>query len=150
MQPTPEEDAVKSAETTADTAADSSASTVPALRKRHGNGPVFFVIATLFAVACAVGWGYSLMNFSGLGGGVYHQVITFSAPTPEEATISYEVNSRNGAECLVVALDEQFVEVGQTRSKAEAGNRMVTTTVETVRQAATVEVASCREQGSQD
>lgn len=150
MQPTPEEDAVSSADTTADTAAGSPATTAPALRKRHGNGPVFFVIAAVFATACAVGWGYSVMNFSGLGGGVYHQVVSYTAPTPDEATISYEVNSRNGAECLLVALDDRFVEVGQTRARTEAGNRMVTTTMETVRQAATVEVASCREQGSQD
>ncbi|WP_159941796.1 MULTISPECIES: DUF4307 domain-containing protein [unclassified Nocardiopsis] len=150
MQPTPEEDAVTSADTAAQTTADAPAATAPALRKRHGNGPVFFVLGTLFALLCAVGWGYSVMNYSGLGGGVYHQVVTFSAPAPDEATISYEVNSRGGAECLIVARDEQLVEVGQTRSTAEAGNRMVTTTVETVRQAATVEVASCREQGSQD
>ncbi|WP_017571844.1 DUF4307 domain-containing protein [Nocardiopsis halotolerans] len=150
MQPTPEEDAVNSADATADTTAGSSASTAPALRKRHGNGPVFFVIASVFALACAVGWGYSVMNFSGLGGGVYHQVISYTAPTPDEATITFEVNSQNGAECLIVALDEKLVEVGQTRADSDAGNRVVTTTVETVRQAATVEVASCREQGSQD
>lgn len=150
MQPTPEEDAVSSAETAADTTADPSADTTPALRRHHGNGPVFFVIGTLVAVLCAIGWGYSVMNYSGLGGGVYHQVVRISAPTPDEATISYEVNSRNGAECLIVARDDRLVEVGQVRSTVQSGNRMVTTTVETVRQAATVEVASCREQGSQD
>ncbi|WP_150245432.1 DUF4307 domain-containing protein [Nocardiopsis quinghaiensis] len=150
MQPTPEEDAVNSADDAADSAADSPARTAPALRKRHGNGPVFFVIATVFAVLSAVGWGYSVMNYSGLGGGVYHQVVSYSAPTPDEATIVYEVNSKNGAECLIVALDEKLVEVGQADSDVEAGNRTVTTTVETLRQAATVEVASCREQGSQD
>ena len=146
MQPTPEEDAVKSADTPADTAEP----IAPALRKHHGNGPVFFVIATVFAVLCAIGWGYSVMSYSGLGGGVYHQVISYSLDSPDEVTIGYEVNSQNGAECLVVALDDQHVEVGQMRTTTEAGNRMVNTTVETVRQASTVEVASCREQGSQD
>lgn len=146
MQPTPEEDAVNSADTPAHTVEP----VAPALRKQHGNGPVFFVIATVFAVLCAVGWGYSVMSYSGLGGGVYHQVVSYSLESPDEVTIDYEVNSRNGAECLIVALDDQHVEVGQKRSAAEAGNRMVTTTVETVRQASTVEVASCREQGSQD
>ncbi|MFJ9557070.1 DUF4307 domain-containing protein [Nocardiopsis sp. NPDC101807] len=146
MQPTPEEDAVNSADTPADTAEP----VAPALRKRHGNGPVFFVIATVFAVLCAVGWGYSVMSYRGLGGGVYHQVVSYSLESPDEVTVNYEVNSRDGAECLIVALDEQHVEVGQKRSEAEAGNRMVTATVETVRQASAVQVASCREQGSQD
>ncbi|WP_304453489.1 DUF4307 domain-containing protein [Nocardiopsis sp. YSL2] len=138
MQPTPEEDPVNSADP------------APALHKRHGNGPVFFVIATVFAVLCAVGWGYSVMSYSGLGGGVYHQVVSYSVPSADEAAITYEVNSRGGADCLITALDDQHVEVGQTRSSVEAGNRMVSTTVDTVRQASTVEVASCREQGSQD
>lgn len=146
MPSTPEEDAVNSADPAAETTAASS----PALRKQHGNGPLFFVIASIFAVLCAVGWGYFTMNTSGLGGGVYHQVVTFTVDGSSEATINYEVNSSEGAECLITALDEQHVEVGQERSTVEAGNRMVTTTVDTVREASTVEVASCREQGSQD
>ncbi|MBR8744368.1 DUF4307 domain-containing protein [Nocardiopsis sp. MG754419] len=138
MSATPEDDAVN----TADTA--------PALRKRHGNGPVFFVVGTLFAVAVTFGWGLSVMNYTGLGGGVFHQVVTVSAPSADEARISFEVNSRDGAECLLRALDSQMVEVGTTRVEVESGNRMVEASVETVRQASTVEVASCREQGSQD
>jgi hypothetical protein len=138
MSATPEDDAVNSADT------------APALRKRHGNGPVFFVVATIFAVAVSVGWGYSVMSYTGLSGGVYHQVITVSAPSESEARISFEVNSKNGAECLLRALDNQMVEVGEVRVEVEGGNRMVNQTVETVRQASTVEVASCREQGSQD
>jgi hypothetical protein len=55
------------------------------------------VIATAFAVLCAVGWGYAVMSYTGLGGGVYHQVITSAAPSASEATITYEVNSRDGA-----------------------------------------------------
>lgn len=138
MSATPEDDAVNSADT------------APALRKRHGNGPVFFVVATIFAVAVSIGWGYSVMSYTGLSGGVYHQVITVSAPSESEARISFEVNSKNGAECLLRALDSQMVEVGEARVEVEGGNRMVSQTVETVRQASTVEVASCREQGSQD
>lgn len=138
MSATPEDDAVNSADT------------APALRKRHGNGPVFFVVATIFAVAVSIGWGFSVMSYTGLSGGVYHQVIAVSAPSESKAQISFEVNSRNGAECLLRALDSQMVEVGEKRVEVEGGNRMVNQTVETVRQASTVEVASCREQGSQD
>ena len=138
MSATPEDDAVNSADT------------APALRKRHGNGPVFFVVATVFAVAVSVGWGYSVMNYTGLSGGVYHQVVAVTAPTGDAARIDFEVNSKNGAECLLRALDGQMVEVGTERVEVEGGNRMVSQTVETVRQASTVEVASCREQGSQD
>jgi len=138
MSATPEDDAVNSADT------------APALRKRHGNGPVFFVVATVFAVAVSVGWGYSVMNYTGLSGGVYHQVVAVTAPTGDAARIDFEVNSKNGAECLLRALDSQMVEVGTERVEVEGGNRMVSQTVETVRQASTVEVASCREQGSQD
>ena len=138
MPATPEDDAVNSADT------------APALRKRHGNGPVFFVVGTIFAVLVSFGWGLSVMNYTGLGGGVFHQVITASAPTASKAEISFEVNSRGGAECLLRALDAQLVEVGTSRVEVESGNRMVNASVETVRQASTVEVASCREQGSQD
>ncbi|HJE59351.1 MAG TPA: DUF4307 domain-containing protein [Nocardiopsis listeri] len=138
MSATPEDDAVNSADT------------APALRKRHGNGPVFFVVGTIFAVAVTFGWGLSVMSYSGLGGGVYHQVVTVTAPSADEARISFEVNSKEGAECLLRALDEQMVEVGTSRVEVEAGNRMVEASIETVRQAGTVEVASCREQGSQD
>ncbi|MBQ1083972.1 MULTISPECIES: DUF4307 domain-containing protein [unclassified Nocardiopsis] len=138
MSATPEDDAVNSADT------------APALRKRHGNGPVFFVVATIFAVAVSIGWGYSVMSYTGLSGGVYHQVVAVTAPTGSEARIDFEVNSKNGAECLLRALDSQMVEVGTERVEVEGGNRMVSQTVETVRQASTVEVASCREQGSQD
>ncbi|WP_026119868.1 DUF4307 domain-containing protein [Nocardiopsis ganjiahuensis] len=138
MSATPEDDAVNSADT------------APALRKRHGNGPVFFVVATVFAVLVSIGWGYSVMNYTGLSGGVYHQLVTVSAPSESEARVSFEVNSKNGAECLLRALDSQMVEVGTERVEVEGGNRMVSQTVETVRQASTVEVASCREQGSQE
>ncbi|MBE3000225.1 DUF4307 domain-containing protein [Nocardiopsis sp. HNM0947] len=146
MQPTPEEDAVNSAESTAATPADPDR----VLRKRHGNGPLFFVIGTIFAIATSIGWGYSVMSYSGLSGSVYHQVVSYDAGTADEASITFEVNSRDGAECLITALDDQHVEVGQERLEVEAGNRMATTTVDTIRQASTVEIASCREQGSQD
>ncbi|MFV2196039.1 DUF4307 domain-containing protein [Nocardiopsis sp. LOL_012] len=123
-----------------------SADASPALRKRHGNGPLFFVFGTVFAVLTAVGWGFSVMSYSGLSGSVYHQVVSYDTSAEDEAGITFEVNSQDGAECLVTALDAQHVEVGQTRASVEAGNRMVTTSVDTVRQASTVEVASCREQ----
>ena len=71
MSATPEDDAVNSADT------------APALRKRHGNGPVFFVVGTIFAVAVTFGWGLSVMSYSGLGGGVYHQVVTVTAPSAD-------------------------------------------------------------------
>lgn len=138
MSATPEDDAVNSADTD------------PALHKRHGNGPVFFIVGTIFALAVTFGWGLSVMSYNGLGGGVYHQVVTVTAPSADEARISFEVNSKDGAECLLRALDAQMVEVGTSRVEVEAGNRMVEASVETVRQAGTVEVASCREQGSQD
>lgn len=146
MQPTPEEDAVNSAESPAATPADPDR----VLRKRHGNGPLFFIIGTIFAVACSIGWGYSVMNYSGLSGSVYHQVVTYNTDSADEASITFEVNSKDGAECLITALDDQHVEVGQERLSVDPGNRMTTMSVETIRQASTVEIASCREQGSQD
>ena len=150
MPTTPEEDAVKSADEPAADATVPAPEAAPALRKRHGNGPVFFVIGAVFAILCSIGWGYAVMNYTGMGGGAYHQIITSSAPSASQASITYEVNSRGGAVCLIRALDERLVEVGQKTVATEPGNHMVSTTVETVRQAATVEVASCREQGSQD
>ncbi|OLT29017.1 hypothetical protein BJF83_12940 [Nocardiopsis sp. CNR-923] len=138
MPATPEEAAVNSADAT------------PALRKRHGNGPLFFVFGTAFAVVTAIGWGYSVMNYSGLAGGVYHQVVSYEVASADEARITFEVNSQTGAQCLLTALDDQHVQVGQARSTVEAGNRIVTTSVDTVREASTVEVASCREQDPQD
>ena len=138
MPATPEDDAVNSADT------------APALRKRHGNGPVFFVVGTIFAVLVTIGWGYAVSSYGGFAGGVHHQVVTASAPSETEARISFEVNSPDGAECLIRALDNQMVEVGTERVDVEGGNRTVNQSVETVRQASTVEVASCREQGSQD
>lgn len=146
MPPTPEEDAVNSAEK----AAQTSERKASALRKRHGNGPLFFVLGTIFAVMCTIGWGNSVMSYTGLSGDVYHQVVSFSTPSEDEATITVQVNSKNGAECMVLALDGQHVEVGQERFTVEGGNRTVTASLETLRQASTVEVVSCREQGSQD
>ncbi|WP_116245910.1 DUF4307 domain-containing protein [Nocardiopsis sp. FIRDI 009] len=138
MPATPEEAAVNSADA------------APALRKRHGNGPLFFLFGTVFAVVTAIGWGYSVMNYNGLAGGVYHQVVSFEARSAEEARITFEVNSRGGAHCLVSALDDQMVQVGQDSVTVEPGNRIVTTSVDTLRQASTVEVASCREQDPQN
>lgn len=146
MSTTPEDDAVNSA----DTAAQTSDRSAPALRKRHGNGPLFFVLGTIFAVACTIGWGNSVMTYTGLSGDVYHQVVSFSAPSEKEADITVQVNSKNGAECMILALDDQHVEVGQERFTVEGGNRTVTANMETLRQASTVEVTSCREQDSQD
>lgn len=146
MPPTPEEEAVNSA----DTAAEAPDQTAPALRKRHGNGPLFFLLAAIFAVVCAIGWGNSVMSYTGLSGDVYHQVVSFSVPSQDEANVTVQVNSKDGAECMVTALDERHVEVGQERFTIDEGNRTVTATFETVRQASTVEVVSCREQGSQD
>ncbi|MCY9787688.1 DUF4307 domain-containing protein [Nocardiopsis sp. EMB25] len=138
MPATPEEAAVNSADA------------APALRKRHGNGPLFFLFGTIFAVITAVGWGYSVMNYNGLAGGVYHQVVSFEVRSADEARITFEVNSQGGARCLVSALDDQMVQVGQDSVTVEPGNRMVTTSVDTLRQASTVEVASCREQDPQN
>lgn len=146
MQSTPEEDAVNSAESPAVAPADPDR----VLRKRHGNGPLFFIIGTIFAIACSIGWGYSVMSYSGLSGSVYQQVVAYNTDSAEEATITFEVNSKEGAECLITALDDQHVEVGQERLAVEPGNRISTTSIETIRQASTVEIASCREQGSQD
>lgn len=145
MSTTPEDDAVNSADTAAQTSGSA-----PALRKRHGNGPLFFVLGTIFAVACTIGWGNSVMTYTGLSGDVYHQVVSFSAPSEKEADITVQVNSKNGAECMILALDDQHVEVGQERFTVEGGNRTVTANMETLRQASTVEVTSCREEDSQD
>lgn len=137
MPATPEEDA-----------ADSAAPAAPTSR-RHGNGPVFFVLGVLAAAVFTVGWGYALLSYSGMGTGVHHQVISFSIPSEERASITYQVNSRNDAVCVITAKDARHVEIGQARAQIEAGNRTLTTTVETVRRASTVEVASCREQDPQ-
>lgn len=146
MSTTPEEDAVNSA----DTAAQRPDRSASPLRKRHGNGPLFFVLGTIFAVVCTIGWGNSVMTYTGLSGDVYHQVVSFSTSSEKEADITVQVNSKNGAECVVVALDDRHVEVGQERFAVEGGNRTVTASLDTLRQASTVEVVSCREQGSQD
>ncbi|MFW6642231.1 DUF4307 domain-containing protein [Nocardiopsis algeriensis] len=155
MPTNPEEDAVSSADTPAADASEATEQntegpTAPALRRKHGNGPVFFVIASLFAGVCAVGWGAAVMNYSGFGSSVHHQLLTSSVTSDTEASLTFEVNSKGDAVCLVRASDSQFVEVGQADVAIEPGNHVYSTTFETTRRAATVEVVSCREQDPQD
>ncbi|MBB4929768.1 hypothetical protein F4561_000588 [Lipingzhangella halophila] len=115
--------------------------------RRYGNTPVIFVIGLLVAAVFTVGWGYALMNYSG-NSGLQYQTIAWRVVSENEATVTFEVSGNEPAQCVVLAKDDRHVEVGQTNVKVAPGNRNLTTSVETVREASTVEVASCREQGS--
>ncbi len=115
--------------------------------RRYGNTPAIFVIGVAVAVVFTVGWGYALMNYTA-GSGVQFQTLTWRVLNENEASITFEVSGNMPAECVVLAKDERHVEVGQTEVEVDPGNRNLTASVETVREATTVEVASCREQGS--
>ncbi|MFC3997094.1 DUF4307 domain-containing protein [Nocardiopsis sediminis] len=119
----------------------------PGAKRRHGNKPVIFIIGVLVAGVVAIGWGSALLSYGGAGG-VSMQTVAWRVLSDAEATITFQVNSREPVECLVTATDAQHVEVGQTSVEVEAGIQDVTTSVETIREASAVQVASCREQGS--
>jgi hypothetical protein len=76
------------------------------------------------------------------------ETIAWQVESAEEADITFQVNSREPVVCVVTATDARHVEVGQTSVEVEAGVRDVTATVDTIREASAVQVASCREQGS--
>ncbi|WP_017556545.1 DUF4307 domain-containing protein [Nocardiopsis baichengensis] len=118
-----------------------------AFGKRHGARPVFFVLGLIAAGVFTVGWGFALMSY-GDHTGVANQTIAWSIDSGDEATITFETNSGGPAVCVVRATDAQHVEVGQRSVEVEAGTQESTATIETVRRAAMVEVASCREQGT--
>ncbi|MUL39748.1 DUF4307 domain-containing protein [Streptomonospora sp. PA3] len=115
------------------------------VRRRLGNTPVFFVVGVLAAAVFTVGWGYALMSYGGTGG-VSVQVVAWRVESPQEASISFQVNSDAPAECVITARDNRHVVVGQTSVDVKAGIRDVTATVDTIREASAVEVGSCREQ----
>lgn len=116
-------------------------------RRGYGNTPVIFVIGLIVALVFTVGWGFALMNYTGTPG-VQFQTIAWRALSENEASVTFEVSGNEPTECVVLAKDERHVEVGQAEVTVTPGDRNVTATVETVREATTVEVASCREQGS--
>ncbi|RNL82806.1 DUF4307 domain-containing protein [Halostreptopolyspora alba] len=113
----------------------------------YGNAPAIFVIGLMVAVVFTVGWGFALMNYTG-SQGVQFQTVAWRVLSENEASITFEVSGDESVECVVLAKDDRHVEVGQTEVEVQPGDRNVTASVETVREATTVEVASCREQGS--
>ncbi|GAB3207600.1 DUF4307 domain-containing protein [Marinactinospora thermotolerans] len=118
----------------------------PAPRRRLGNRPVFFVLAVLAAAIFTVGWGTALLGYSGTLNQAHYQTIAWKVDSATEASITFQVNARNPTLCLITATDAQHVQVGQTEVAVEAGLRDVRATVETVREATSIQVASCREQ----
>ncbi|GAB3487127.1 DUF4307 domain-containing protein [Nocardiopsis coralliicola] len=118
------------------------------LWRRHGSKPVFFFLALLAAAVFTFGWGTALVSY-GETGGVAQQTIAWDITSESEASITFEVSSDTQVSCLVRAYDEQHVEVGQTEVELEPGTRSVTATIETVRAAVMVEVASCQELSGQ-
>ncbi|MDA2803144.1 DUF4307 domain-containing protein [Nocardiopsis suaedae] len=118
-----------------------------AVGKRHGARPVFFVLGLIAAAVFTVGWGFALMSY-GDHTGVANQTIAWSIESDDAASITFQTNSGGPAVCVVRATDSQHVEVGQRRVEVGAGTQDVTTEIETVRRAAMVEVASCRDQGT--
>ncbi|KUP95893.1 DUF4307 domain-containing protein [Thermobifida cellulosilytica] len=118
-------------------------------RRRLGNQPFFFVLGVLAAVVFTIGWGIALFSYSGNAlGQVHHQTVAWRIVSDTEARISFQTTSDSGARCLIRAYDEQHVEVGLTEVSVEGGLRNVEATIDTVRRATTVQVVSCREQGS--
>ncbi|MFC7326754.1 DUF4307 domain-containing protein [Marinactinospora rubrisoli] len=118
-------------------------------RRRLGNRPVFFLMGIVVAAVFTVGWGFALMSYSGGVNQPSYQVVAWRVNSGSEASISFQVNSREPALCLVSARDARHVQVGQTEVPVEAGVQDVHARIETVREASAVEVTSCREQGSQ-
>ncbi|GLU46852.1 DUF4307 domain-containing protein [Nocardiopsis ansamitocini] len=136
MPPTPDE-----------ATADAAPTAAPA-RRRLGNKPFFFVLGVLAAAVFTVGWGLALLSYSGNGPGqVHYQTVAWKVVSDSEAHISFQVNSKAGALCLITATDAQHVQVGQTEVSVGSGVQDTGTTIDTVRRASAVEVASCREQG---
>ncbi|RCV54403.1 DUF4307 domain-containing protein [Marinitenerispora sediminis] len=119
-------------------------------RRRLGNRPVFFLMGIVVAAVFTVGWGIALVSYNGGLGSTSYQVVAWRVLSDSEATISFQVNTRDPALCLVSASDARHVQVGQTEVPVEAGVQDVHARIETVREASTVEVTSCREQGSQN
>ncbi|MBB6173463.1 hypothetical protein HNR23_003523 [Nocardiopsis mwathae] len=119
------------------------------MRRLYGNKPFIFLMGLLGAGIFTVGWGSALMSYGGHTGAAF-QVISWKVESADEATVTFQVNSSKPAVCVIRAVDAHHVEVGQARVEVKAGNRSVTTNVDTVRSASAVEVTSCREQASSE
>ncbi|GAA1100022.1 DUF4307 domain-containing protein [Nocardiopsis composta] len=115
--------------------------------RRYGGKPFIFLIGLIAAGIFTLGWGAALVSY-GDGGGVAKQTVAWSVEDSSTASITFQVSSGDPVTCLVRAYDRQHVEVGQKDVEVGAGTKTVTTEIETVREAAMVEVASCREQGT--
>ncbi|TQN32893.1 uncharacterized protein DUF4307 [Haloactinospora alba] len=122
--------------------------TTPEGGRSQGKRPVLFIIGVLVAIVFTVGWGLALRSYGGSGTGVSTQTVAWKVVSDQEASITFQVSGDSPVSCLIKASDAQHVDVGQTEVDVAADDRNVTATVETVREASTVEVASCREQGS--
>ncbi|MDS1272147.1 DUF4307 domain-containing protein [Lipingzhangella sp. LS1_29] len=114
--------------------------------RRFGNAPVFGLLAIgVVAVLFTLGWGTWMLNYTGAGYNVPHQVIAWDTPSETSASITFEVNASAPTNCLITALDETHVEVGQDEVELSEGISTVEHTFDTTRQASMVEVTSCRE-----
>ncbi|WP_017592303.1 DUF4307 domain-containing protein [Nocardiopsis potens] len=115
--------------------------------RRYGGKPFIFLVGLLAAGLFTLGWGAALVSY-GDGGGVAKQTVAWDIVDSSTASITFQVSSGEPVSCLVRAYDRQHVEIGQRDVEIGAGTKTVTTEIETVREAAMVEVASCREQGT--
>lgn len=113
--------------------------------RRRGNTPIFGLLAIgVMAVLFTIGWGTWMLNYTGAGYNEPHQVMTWEVTSDTSASITFEVNASEPTNCLITALDETHVEIGQDEVEVDAGMTQVTHTLETTREATMVEVTSCR------
>ncbi|QVQ51438.1 DUF4307 domain-containing protein [Spiractinospora alimapuensis] len=118
----------------------------PQPRRRRRELPFFALLAIgVVTVIAAGGWGIATVSYGGGAYGVPHQMVAWNATSEDSVSITFQVNSSTDAACLVRALDERHVEVGQDEVQVDSGLRDVTHTLRTTRQAAAAEVTSCRE-----
>lgn len=118
----------------------------PTPRRRRRELPFFaFLAIGAVTVVAAIGWGIATVSYTGAGYGVHHQLVSWNATSEDSVSITFQVNSSTDAACLVRALDERHVEVGQDEVRVDSGLRDVTHTMRTTREASAAEVTSCRE-----
>lgn len=123
----------------------SASNDAPPERPRRRNMPVFAFLATgVVALVVAFGWGAANLSYTGNAHSVPHQLVAWSAEDQDSVEVTFQVNSSEPAACLVRALDERHVEVGEDEVRVEAGDREVTHSVRTTREATSAEVVSCR------
>jgi hypothetical protein len=116
----------------------------PARPKRR-NVPVFaFLAMGVVALLVAFGWGAANLNYYGAAHSVPHQMVAWSAAGEDSIEVTFQVSGTEPVACLVRALDERHVEVGEDEIQVDAGNREVTHSVRTTREATSAEVVSCR------